>query len=433
MTLKEIIKIIGGKSNISDNLQVNEIKTDTRKINKGDIFIALNGKKYDGHNFINVAIEKGAVACIVEKLENNRYSNKCIVVDNTYQSLFDLGNYIRNKHNIPLIAITGSNGKTTTKDLVAYILSSKYNVLKNEGSKNNLIGVSETLFKLNNDYEVIVMELGTNHMGEINTLSLMCNPTTSIITNIGSSHLEYFKKRKNILKEKKCITNGMFNKELILNGDDRYLKKLKGYKCGKNRYNDLVAYNINENLNSISFCIKLDKEYKIVFNNPGKHFINDILLSIKTCLLYNIKIDTIIKKINSFKLTDKRMNLLRVDSNTIVNDCYNSSYESIHAGLDYIKKVPGNKILIIGDILELGDYSIKIHKRINRLVKKIKNCKVFTVGIYTDYIRGLHFKNPDDLIQYIKKNPIRNSYIYVKGSRRVGLDKVVDYLVNIVE
>ena len=217
MTLNEIIKVINGKSYIDSSELINDIKTDTRKVNKGDIFIAIRGKNYDGHDFIDEAINKGAIACIVEKSIND----ECIEVNNTIESLYFIGNYIRNKYKIPLVAITGSNGKTTTKDLISHILSSKYNVLKNEGSKNNIIGVSDTLFKLNKNHEIIVMELGTNHLGEISYLSKMCNPNTSIITNIGSSHLKYFKKRKNIYKEKISILDGMNNKKLIVNGDDK--------------------------------------------------------------------------------------------------------------------------------------------------------------------------------------------------------------------
>ena len=321
MTLNEIIKVINGKSNIDSEEIIKEIKTDTRKINKGDIFIAIKGKNYDGHDFIDDALKKGAIACIVE----NSINDKCIKVNSTIESLFLVGNYMRNKYNIPLIAITGSNGKTTTKDLLYHILSSKYNVLKNEGSKNNIIGVSDTLFKLNNDHELIVMELGTNHLGEISYLSKMCNPNLGIITNIGSSHLEYFKKRKNIFKEKISILDGINNKNLIINGDDKYLKKLKYFKCGLNKKNDLKAYNIKEYIDHIEFYIYLDKEYKIIFNNPGKHFINDILLAIKTALDYKIKINTIIERIENFKLTDKRMNIIKIKNNILINDCYNAS------------------------------------------------------------------------------------------------------------
>ena len=425
MTLNELIKIVDGKTNLNSDIKIKEIKTDTRKIKKGDIFIALKGEKYDGHNCLDEAIKKGSIACIIDKeIEND----KCIKVKDTYKTLYNIGNYIRNKYNIPLIAITGSNGKTTTKELIVHILSCKYNVLYNCDSKNNIIGVSDTLFKLNNKHDLIVMELGSNHMGEIGLLSKMCNPTTSIITNIGSSHLEYFKTRKNIFKEKLSIIDGMKEKKLIVNGDDKYLKKLKCYKCGIDSNNDLIAYNIYEDKDYITFKIYVDKEYKVIFNNPGKHFINDILLAIKVCLDHGINIKTIIKQIKNFKLVNKRMSIINTKNNIIINDCYNSSFESIKAGIYYMNNISDNKVFIIGEILELGKYSKKIHKRINGLLKNTNKKNIFTVGKGTKYIKGNYFENVDDLIKYLKQNPISNSYIYVKGSRRVNLDKVVDYL-----
>lgn len=418
MTINELIKIVNGISIIDSEEIIKDIKTDTRKINEGDIFIALKGEKYDGHDYIDEAINKGCIACIVE---DNIDNDKCIKVESTYKCLFDIGKYLRNKYDIPLIAITGSNGKTTTKELIINILKSKYDVLYNKDSKNNLIGVSDTLFMLNDKHEIIVMELGTNHTGEIKELSSMCFPNTSIITNIGTSHIGYFKTRKNIFKEK--ISIGKDN--LIVCGDDKYLKKLDAYKCGLNKNNNLIAYNIYEDIDNITFNIYLDKEYKIKFNNPGKHFISDILLAIKVCLDYKIDIETIIDRISTFKLINKRMTILKEVNNVIINDCYNASLESIRSGINYMNNIKEDKVFIIGDILELGKHSKKIHKKINKL---LKGEFVYTVGNYSKYIKGIHFNSVDDLIEYLKKNKIDNKYIYIKGSRRMNLDKVVKYL-----
>lgn len=426
MTLNELIKVINGDCNMYSEEIIKEIKTDTRKLNEGDIFIALKGNNYNGEDFISDALEKGAIACIVE----NSINDKCIKVKDTKETLFLLGRHLRRKYNIPLIAITGSNGKTTTKDLLSYILSSKYNILKNEGNKNNLIGVSDTLFKLDNTLEIIVMELGTNHLGEISYLSKMCEPDIGIITNIGSSHLKYFKTRKNIFKEKLSVIDGMKEKKLILNGDDKYLKSIYGYKCGLNKNNELKAYNIKEYIDHITFNIYLDKEYEIVFNNPGKHFIIDILLVIKCCLLYDIDIETIIEKIKSFKLTDKRMNFIKLDKNILINDCYNASLESMIGGINYLKNIKENKVLIIGDILELGKHSKKIHKKINKALKKLKEKEVYTIGNYSKYIKGKHFNSVDELIEYFKIKEINDSYIYVKGSRKMNLDKFIEFITN---
>ena len=178
----------------------------------------------------------------------------------------------------------------------------------------------------------------------------------------------------------------------------------------------------------IEFNIYLDKEYKIIFNNPGIHFINDILLAIKVALDYKIDIETIIDKISSFKLTNKRMNIIYLKNNILINDCYNASLESVIGGINYLKKIESKKVLIIGDILELGKHSKRIHKKINKEVKKIKNKEVLTIGRYSKYIKGINFNDVDELIEYIKLNNISNSYIYVKGSRRMNLDKFIDFI-----
>ena len=168
--------------------------------------------------------------------------------------------------------------------------------------------------------------------------------------------------------------------------------------------------------------------YLPIKNNPGKHFINDILLAIKVCLNHGIDINTIIDRIGSYKLIDKRMNVIKLKNNVLINDCYNSSFESLKAGINYMEKISDNKIFVIGDMLELGKYSKCIHKKVNKLLKNIKNKEVYTIGEYSKYIKGINFKDVDEFIKYIKNKRINNSYIYVKGSRRINLDKIVEYI-----
>ncbi len=418
MTIGEIISSLGIESN--DNRIFNNIKTDTRKIEKDDIFIAIKGKNYDGNDFIDEALSKGAIMCITLVEHENS-----IKVEDTIDALYKIASYIRNKYPIPLIAITGSNGKTTTKEILNYILSSKYKVLKNDGNHNNIFGVTETLFKLDDSYDLIVMELGTNKIGEISYLSKLCNPDLSIITNIGSSHLEFFNSKKEIFKEKYSIINGMSIPRLIVNGDSKYLKKIKKYKCGTKKNNDLVAYNINLYDDYLTYNIFIDKEYKIKLNTPCKHFINDSLLAIKASLDYGIDINTIINKLESFTMLDKRFQIEKINNLTIINDCYNSSYESIVGGINYLKRLKGKKLLILGDILELGKYSKKIHKKINFKLKFLHNKDVITIGKYTKYIKGKHYNNSKEVgnIDVSEYN-----YIYIKGSRKLNLDRIYDYI-----
>lgn len=429
MDLNNIIKIVHGKClNEFKNNKINNIVTDTRNIRKNDLFIALKGKKYDGHNYIDKI--KKASGIIIDTDIQIKTSIPVIKVNSTYQALADIASNIRNKYSIPLIAITGSNGKTTLKELISYILESKYKVLKNSDSKNNIIGISSTLFNLNDKHEIIVMEMGMNHSGEIKQLSEICSPKIGIITNIGTSHIGYLKSKKNIFKAKLEIKEGLTG-DLIVNGDDRYLKKIKkSYKCGQQHYNDLIAYNIYSNDKLISFNVYLDKEYQIRFNNPGLHFINSILIAIKVCLIYGINIDTIIERINNFKMVDKRMKIIKKKKVTIIDDCYNASYESIKAGLDYFKSINEEKIIILADMLELGKYSKKYHSKLNSVLNKIEDKTVLTVGNDTKYIKGKHFDNNNDLIEYLKNYEFNNQYIYLKGSRKMHLEEVKEYIVK---
>lgn len=424
MTLYDLFDILN-LPRPNRNKKINKIEFDSRNIQKNDIFIAIKGNNFDGNDFLAEAIKKGSIYCITDKNINNK---KCIKVLDIKKLIFDLTNYIRCKYNIPLIAITGSNGKTTTKELIYQILKSKYNILKSEGNNNNIYGVSKTLFNLDEKYDLILLELGSNHSGEISYLSKMCNPTYSIITNIGTSHIGNFKSRKNIFKEKISILDGMKEKKLIVNGDDKYLKKLNYYKCGINYGNNLVAYNIRSDYNKLNFNIHIDSEYKVEFNYPIMHFINDILLAIKTALDFNIDMNDIVEGIKKFNNIDMRMNIIKTSKYVIINDCYNSSFESLNGGINYLKTLSGNKIIILGDILELGSYSKKIHKKVNRYLKTVKDSLVLTKGEYTKYINGIHFKNNADIIEYLKEMDLKGKYIYVKGSRKMKLEEIVKYL-----
>ena len=427
MDLNKIIEITDGQIlNEFKNKIIHNIVTDSRKVKKNDLFIALKGEKYNGHDFIN-HIKKASGIIIDEEVEI-KTKIPVIKVNSTQESLYQIGKYYRDKLDIPLIAITGSNGKTTTKELIRYILESKYNVLNNKENYNNLIGVSNTLFHLKDSHDIIVMELGMNHRGEIEKLAQMCSPNLGIITNIGSSHLKYLKSRRNIFKAKMELTNYLKG-DLIVNGDDKYLKKVKhSFKCGRNYDNDLIAYNIYHNQDLIEFSIFLDKEYRIRFNNPSLHFINNILIAIKTCLLFDIDIKTIIKRINDFEMVNNRMKINKKKNITLIDDSYNANYESVKAGLETLKEIPNNKMIILGDMLELGKYSFYYHYKVNFILNKICHKEVLTVGKYTKHIKGKHFMNNRELINYLKQKKLDNYYIYIKGSHGMHLEEIANWI-----
>ena len=426
MNLDEIISVTKGKLiNKYKNVVVNSFKTDTRCINKEDAFIALKGNKYDGNIFINDNLK----CKLVITNEDIKLKNIPVIkVDNTYDTLYYLTKYKLSKYNIPVIGITGSNGKTTLKELIYNILSTKYNVLKNDGNKNNIIGVFQTINNLDSKHEIVLLELGMNHKGELERLSNMIKPSCAVITNIGSSHIGSLGSRKNIFKAKMEITSGL-DGTLIVNGDNKYLKKTNGYKCGVNYTNDLIAYNINTYDNYLTFNISTRKEYLVKFNNTAVEYIPMILESIKVGLIYNIDINDIIKCIESYKPYSKRLNEIKLDNYTVIDDSYNASYESMKCGLNVLSKYKGNKIIILGDMLELGKYSTKYHKKLNKVLNKIDNKIVLTVGSYTKYIKGMHFNSNKDIINYLDNLDISNTTIFVKGSNSMKLSEIVDYLI----
>ncbi len=429
MNLEEILSVCSGFVNKKiKNISINKIRTDSREVQKNDVFIALKGPNYDGHNFISEVIKKKP-ALIISEI--NYETKKCLIlkVKDTYQVLLDLARYIRSKYNIPLIAITGSTGKTFTKELISEILNLKYKVLKSKGSNNNHIGVPLTFFDLKNDHEIIVQELGMNHVGEIDILSKVCKPDMGVITNIGTSHIGNIGSLKKIFKAKLEILNHL-NGLLIVNGNDIYLKKLPSsvYKVG-HKNSEIKAHNIQSDLLQTKFKLQINElEYDVVLNVLGKHLINNVLLAIAVGLIYKIDIEDIIEVIKNYQPLDGRMNVIKSRDYILINDCYNSSYESLIGVIDLIKNE--DIILIIGDILELGKYSSLIHKRIGRYLKKLKKAEIIFIGEETKVIKniGIHLNSSKEIINYLKKKDLKNKCILVKGSRNLKLEKVVNYL-----
>lgn len=433
MTYEDISNKIGGtilSGDLNEKFTGNFI-LNSLDVVENDCFIAINS----GHKFISDAINNGAKLIICNE---DFYSDEASVikVEDTKNVLLQLASSIREKYiDIPVIAITGSVGKTTTKELIYQILSSKYKVLKNEGNKNNRIGMSETLFKLNNDYNICILEMGMNHLGEINDLSICARPNISIITNIGTSHIGYLKNQRNIFKAKREILNGMNAGTLFINGDDKYLKKIKyknTIKVGLNKNNDLIAYNIVTTKDNLYFTINHNKRrYNIRFNIPNESLIPNILLAISIGLNYNVPIKTIIKQVSLYKPVNHRNNILKISNNTtIIDDCYNASFESIVSGLSLLKHYDEEKIIIIGDVLELGKHSKKIHKKIGTLLKKEAGL-IILVGNEVKYAYNKNFvmkNNFSDVIDYLENINIENKVIYLKGSRKMKLEEIKNYV-----
>ena len=435
MKIKEIIKATKGKiiSGSKKDKEVGKICIDSRLIEQNDIFLAIKGKKQDGNNYIKEIINKAGVI-ITQKRIKTKNETPIIKVKNVKKALKKIGIYNRSKYiDTPLIAITGSVGKTTTKELISEIFKTKYNILKTQENYNNDIGVPIMLSQINKDHDIIILELGMNHLKEIEKLSKMCKPNTAIITNIGTSHIGNLKTQENIFKAKMEITKYLKKGNLIINGSDHYLKKIKEnkkYSIIKTQEEIINNITIDEKLN---FDITLDdKMQKIKFNIPNKYLIENILIALETAKLYQIPTNNIIKAINKFKSPNKRLNIIKLNNNiTIIDDCYNASLESIKSSLSILENFKTNKLAIIGDVLELGKHTEKIHKKIEEELKKIKNLKTITVGINTKIIKtGIHFENNINLIEYLENKNLNNITILIKASRNMHLEEIKDKLIE---
>ena len=414
MKIQEISKIIEGVINTNDDFEIENIKINSKEIKKNDLFIAINS----GYKYIDEAIDNGAICIITEKDVDVDIAT--IKVISTTKALGQIAAYIRNQCNIPLIAITGSTGKTTTKELISLILGSKYNVLKSIKNQNNHIGVPLTLLKINKFYDVIITELGMNHLNEISYLSKICQPDYAIITNIGSAHIGNLGNKKNILKAKLEILDGIKNGVLLVNEQDKYLKKIKYSKIIKVSKKSLKVKKIKYYQDRTEFDIQ---KIHFVINIPGNHILEDVFLAIKIGFLFNVSLEEMSKSLLKFQNIDGRLNIIK-NKYTIIDDSYNSSYESLIGSLKLLIKEKEKKFIILGDMLELGEFSKKYHKKVNKYLKKIKNKRTLLVGEHTKIIKGLHFNNINQINNYLKKHLTDNSIIYIKGSRAMELDKI---------
>ena len=385
MKVKEILKVTKGKMLFgNEELEVENFSKDTRTIQKGDIYIGIKGEKFDGSNFWNQALDAGATAVIISNIqiskeEKEKYKDKTIIqVEDTFEALYEIAKYKRSLYNIPVIAVTGSVGKTSTKDIIASVVSQKYKTLKTEGTNNNNIGLPLTILKLK-DHEALVVEMGMNHFGEISLLTNIAKPTLAVITNIGTSHIGNLGSRENILKAKLEILEGMKIPRVIINNDNDLLhkwyeenkEKIEIHTYGINNSSDVIAEKIELGEEKSKFVVKTSSE-KVNIDVPvgGEHFVYNALCGFMVGKVLGLTAKEIQNGISKFELTKKRMDI-RVLKNgaTLINDSYNASYESMKASLKYLSsRTDLRKIAVLGDMLELGDFSKELHEKVGEEV-----------------------------------------------------------------
>ena len=432
MNINELVKITDAKLNNSKYLKrkISKFSIDTRTLKKNEMFIALKGKT-DGHNYLNKIKNTSGVI-----ISNDYISEKIPVlkVDDTLAALKKIACYNRLNYKGKVIAITGSNGKTTTKELLSHVLSSKEKVFKTYKNNNNEIGLPLNLTKLNNKTKYAVLELGMNHKGEIKELSNICKPDIAIITNIGTAHIGYLGSKKEIYKAKMEIIEGMKEKKLFVNGYDEYLNKCEfATKVTFDNKNFKIS-NIKLEKKYISFDLIIDRSYEIKYCIPSKRQLGNIALVIAVALELGVKPKLIAKALNTFKTPENRYEIKENKDNIVINDAYNSNLESLLSGLESLTLYEQEKICVIGDILELGSKRKIIYKKIENELKK-KNYNYIFVGKNTKDIKiinALYFENVNELIEYynFNKENFKDKVIYVKGSNGIKLFDFVKIINN---
>jgi UDP-N-acetylmuramoyl-tripeptide--D-alanyl-D-alanine ligase len=370
----ELLEATGGRLiSQAGNTIIRGISIDSRTIHSKHAFIAIKGSNFDGHDFIDEAIKKGASCIIKESVSEAKDKGRRVTfieVQDTTKALGDIARFQRKKFNIPVIAVTGSNGKTTTKEMLAHILSRKFKVLKNEGTKNNQIGLPLTLLKLNSSYDIAVLEVGTNHPGEIEYLARICQPNIGIIINIGPSHLEYLSDLGGVFREKYKMLENLEKPYIgILNADDDLLKRNISarqkqeiiFSFGIKNKSDFLASNIKMLNGKIEFSV--NKKYKFQLKTLGYYNIYNALAAITVARIFGIAYKDIILRLNTFDFPQSRLKFMELNSVKFIDDTYNSNPLSLRQALNVLAnfRTSGRKIFVMGDMLELGSYKKSFH------------------------------------------------------------------------
>lgn len=449
----EEISLIG----IKNSWYASGVSIDSRTLNPGNLFVCIKGENFDAHSKVSEAFEKQCTACVVENVwfqqNKNNYPNKpFIVVKNTLKALGEIAQYHRLRFDIPIIAIAGSNGKTTTKDFIAHLLSSQYNVLKTHKNFNNQIGVPMMLLELNEEHQVAVLEIGTNEPGEIDILSRMIIPTHGIITNIGKEHLEKLVDLDGVELEETYLFGYLKKHEGVafLNYDDNRLKK---YSCILDKY---ISFGTDENADihskivldeqlhpSLSFKIN-DFTINARLKPQGNSFGLSAIAATAVAIHFGISKEYIEKELSTFEVDTSnnygRLLFEKLGSNIIINDCYNANPNSMENALNTLSdlKCKGKKIAVLADMLELGDATYNEHKEIiDKALKSANNIflygkhfgEVFNKEKYfyqENFNKSLHyFSDKSILISDLKKTISENDIVLVKGSRGMKLEEII--------
>ena len=442
LLLSEIAGALG--ASCPAEMEITEISTDTRNLPEGCLFVAIKGDRFDGHDFIPKAIESGAAAALSEK---EIEGCPCVVVENTRRAYLDLAAYYRRKFSPVLVGVTGSVGKTTTKEMIALVLSERFYCLKTKGNLNNEIGLPKTLFTMDSTHEAAVIEMGMSDFGEISRLSKTAAPTIGVITNIGFSHIENLKTQEGILQAKLEILEGMAeNAPLAVNGDDSHLAPLKDklssqrpvYLFGIDNENcDFRGTDIEETDGVTAFTVNYNgKSCKAEIPCAGRHNVLNALAAFCVGTIAGMSETEIVSALKKYQPDGMRQNIVKKGGVTVIIDCYNASPDSMKASLGVLAgmKTQGRKIAVLGDMLELGEASEKLHSLVGEYVHEANPDMLFCYGKDSEFISkksGIDSEftdNKQKLTESIRSYIKDGDVILFKASRGMKLEEVIDSL-----
>ncbi|OGC76535.1 MAG: hypothetical protein A2145_04260 [candidate division Zixibacteria bacterium RBG_16_40_9] len=459
LTLKELGKFANGKAlreaQNGNGETIQGISIDSRTLEKGNLFVALEGEKFDGHDFIQEAVNKGAKAVIVEKRKLNKLPENLTVpvglVEDSKKTLQELAKWYRQKLNLKVVAVTGTNGKTTTKEMIAQVLSTKYKVLKAKESFNNLVGVPLSIFEFSEETQVAVLELGMSNLGEIAQLTKIAGPCVGVITNIGPAHLESLHSLEKIAQAKfELLDNLPPDKTVVLNIDDPFIQE----KIKRERHK-VISYGIKNKADFQAHEVlitgnghidfKLNKKIPARLNLLGYHNVYNALAAIAVANLFKIEPEKAIEALNNYHPAKFRMETVKVGGINLINDSYNANPTSMQTALESLVQIKseGKKVAVLGDMLELGEQSDAFHQEMGQKAVALGIDLLITVGNLANHIASgarqaglaevkiFSFSDNNSAVQFLLENLKPGDWVLIKGSRKMKMEEIVLGLQNL--
>ncbi len=436
---------------------VTGISTDSRTTRSGDVFVAIRGEKFDGHDFVTKAIGVGAGAVIVDGKWADVNGAMLVslnvprlVVEDTTAALGDIALFYRRKFNVPIIAVAGSNGKTTTKNMIQNVLGTRYNILSTEGNLNNQIGVPQTLFRLTDDHDLAVVEIGTNHFGELAYLCTMLAPTHGVITNIGREHLEFFGSTEGVAKAEGELVEWLRESKgtFFANKDDEHIAK----RLRRSRVKKTISFGFRSAAVDVKGkLLKTDehgcpglrvhpkgkKPFEIQLRVPGEQNAKNALVAATIGVAMKVAPRDITRALESFSAAGKRMEVIELNGLKVLNDTYNANPDSMLAALATLRsmKTSGRRIAVLADMLELGKAGEKEHRNLGKVLRAYKVDCLFTYGHLSKHVNDTanvrmknHFDDKNELSEQLSKFVSASDLVLVKGSRGMKMEDVISVL-----